>query len=89
MFGGFSSKNPIASFAPPSTPPASRTPSEWKVTLLEVKRLYLDRQYKQCAARSSEIFKGAMEPVRYTAGSQIRDVTDKAMNRFIQFTGPI
>lgn len=89
MFGGFSSKNPVASFAPPSTPPVPRTPSEWKAVLLDVKRLYLDRQYKQCASRSSEIFKGATEPVRYTAGSQIMDVTDKILNRFIQFTGPI
>lgn len=76
MFGGFSSKNSLVSFAPPSIPPAPQTPSEWKASLFEIKRLYLDRQYKQCAARSTEIFKSATKSVRYIAGIQTRGVPD-------------
>lgn len=55
MFGGFSTKNGETSFAFPSTPPPPRTPKEWKTTMVEVKRLYLNRQYKQCAARAVEL----------------------------------
>lgn len=75
MLGGFSSNNPTASFAP-ATPPAPRTPSEWKASLLEVKRLYLGRQYKQSAARSLEILKRSTEPVCHAYPSTHPDVSD-------------
>lgn len=90
MFGGFSSKNPIASFAPPATPPAPRTSSEWKASLLEVKSLYLERQYKQCAARSTEILKKATEPVRRASTTTpAMDQANGAIDRFNPSTRPI
>jgi hypothetical protein len=36
---------------------------EWKIVLKSVKVLYLKRQYKQCASRSTEILKGDKDPV--------------------------
>lgn len=87
MFGGFSSKNPITSFAPPATPPAPRTPSEWKASLLEVKSLYLERQYKQCAAHSTEILKRATEPVRRASTTTLAmDMANGVIDRFIPST---
>lgn len=55
MFGGALSKFGPASFAPPSTPPAPVTIREWKSALNGVKDLYLQRQYKQCAARCTDL----------------------------------
>lgn len=66
MFGGFSSKFGPVSFAPPSTPPAPQTIREWKTTLNGVKSLYLQRQYKQCAARCADLLAVAKEPVSST-----------------------
>ena len=61
MLGGFSTKNPMASFAYPSSPLPPQTPREWKVVFMEVKRLYLERQYKQCAARATELLEVTKE----------------------------
>lgn len=61
MLGGFSTNNPIASFACPSSPLPPQTPTEWKADLMEVKRLYLQRQYKQCAARATELLEATKE----------------------------
>ncbi|OOQ90126.1 hypothetical protein PEBR_05208 [Penicillium brasilianum] len=61
MLGGFSTNNPMASFACPSSPLSPQTPTEWKAGLMEVKRLYLQRQYKQCAARATELLEATKE----------------------------
>lgn len=45
---------------PPSRP---KTQSQWKSALQDVKSLYIQRQYKQCAARSSELLKNGSRPV--------------------------
>ncbi|KAJ5679228.1 hypothetical protein N7462_007472 [Penicillium macrosclerotiorum] len=63
MLGGFSSKNPAASFTFPSTPPPPRTREEWERVLIGVKHLYLQRQYKQCALRAAEISNSARKPI--------------------------
>lgn len=63
MLGGFSSKFGPASFAPPASIPAPQTIQEWKTTLNDVKSLYLQRQYKQCAVRCNELLTVANEPV--------------------------
>ncbi|KAJ5720575.1 uncharacterized protein N7483_008509 [Penicillium malachiteum] len=63
MLGGFSSKNGPPSFAFPSSRPAPLTTKDWKDTLMEVKRLYLQRQYKQCAARCVELLNKAKPTV--------------------------
>lgn len=63
MFGGFSSKSGPVSFAPPSTPPVPQTIREWKTALNGVKSLYLQRQYKQCAAHCADLLMVAKEPV--------------------------
>lgn len=39
------------------------TSAQWKSTLQEIKLLYMQRQYKRCAARSSSILSVAREPV--------------------------
>ncbi|KAK2757070.1 hypothetical protein FQN54_005039 [Arachnomyces sp. PD_36] len=36
---------------------------EWKIVLKNVKVLYLQRHYKQCASRSTDILKGARAPI--------------------------
>lgn len=59
MFGGFSSKNGPVSFAFPSTPQPPRTMKDWKIALMEVKRLYMERQYRQCAARCIDLLNKA------------------------------
>ncbi|KAF7715390.1 Uncharacterized protein PECH_002809 [Penicillium ucsense] len=46
---------PNASFAFPSKPPPPKTPKEWEAVLQEVKQLYQNRQYKQCAARATDL----------------------------------
>ncbi|KAJ5496055.1 hypothetical protein N7539_001171 [Penicillium diatomitis] len=51
MFG----LGPNASFAFPSKPPPPKTPKEWQAVLQEVKQLYENRQYKQCAARATDL----------------------------------
>ncbi|KAJ5083980.1 hypothetical protein NUU61_008559 [Penicillium alfredii] len=51
-----------ASFEFPSTV-LPRTPMEWKSVLKDVKVLYLQRQYKQCANRSVELLETAIEPI--------------------------
>lgn len=40
-----------------------RTREEWKAVLGKVKVLYLERSYKKCASRSTEILDGAKDPV--------------------------
>ncbi|KAJ5460379.1 uncharacterized protein N7458_001931 [Penicillium daleae] len=45
----------MASFVYSSSSLPPKTPKEWEVVLMEVKRLYLDRQYKQCAARATKL----------------------------------
>ncbi|KAJ5272631.1 hypothetical protein N7478_007756 [Penicillium angulare] len=59
MLGGFSSKNGPVSFEFPSTPPPPRTSKDWKCVLMEIKRLYQRRLYKQCAARCETILHNA------------------------------
>ncbi|KAJ5923662.1 hypothetical protein N7454_008907 [Penicillium verhagenii] len=63
MLGGFSSNNGPASFSFPSTHPAPRTMMDWKFSLLQAKRLYLQRQYKQCAAHCMKLLSCAKEPI--------------------------
>lgn len=63
MLGGFSSKNGQASFAFPSAPPSLRTMKEWKPALAKVKDLYLQGQYKKCAATCLELRKRGEKPV--------------------------
>lgn len=63
MLLGFSTKNPMASFAFPSSPLPPKTPEERTAVLMEVKRLYLDRQYKQCAARAIDLLTATKETV--------------------------
>lgn len=76
MFGGFSSKFGPASFAPPSTPPVPQTIQEWKTALNGVKSLYLQRQYKQCAARCADLLMVAKEPVSSAVFELIHYVTE-------------
>lgn len=45
-------------------PSVPRTRSQWKAALQGLKLLYAQRQYKQCAARSTELLKSATGPVR-------------------------
>lgn len=66
MFGGVSSKFGPASFAPPSTPPVPASFKEWKSALNGVKGLYLQRQYKQCAARCTDLLMVAKQDVHST-----------------------
>lgn len=40
-----------------------RTSEEWKAILEKVKVLYLERSYKRCVSRSTEILNGAKDPV--------------------------
>ncbi|KAJ5700892.1 hypothetical protein N7493_011938 [Penicillium malachiteum] len=63
MLGGFSSKNGPPSFAFPSSRPPQLTTKDWKHTVMEVKRLYLQRRYKQCAARCVELLNKAKPTV--------------------------
>ncbi|KAJ6010744.1 hypothetical protein N7451_002156 [Penicillium sp. IBT 35674x] len=63
MFGGFSSKNGPASFSFPSPSLRPVTMKDWKITLVEVKRLYLLKQYKQCAAHCMKLLANAKEPL--------------------------
>ncbi|KAJ5093580.1 hypothetical protein N7456_009441 [Penicillium angulare] len=59
MLGGFSSKNGPVSFEFPSTPPPPRTSKDWKRALMDIKRLYLRRLYKQCSARCVKLLDNA------------------------------
>ncbi|KAJ5168443.1 uncharacterized protein N7482_004037 [Penicillium canariense] len=63
MLGGFSTRISAASFAFPSSPPPPKTPQEWKMALMEVKRLYLQQQYKQCAAHAADIMMTAKRTI--------------------------
>ncbi|KAJ5759613.1 hypothetical protein N7520_006769 [Penicillium odoratum] len=66
MLGGFSSKNGPALFSFPSTRSAPSTMKDWKYSLIEAKRMYLQKQYKQCAAYSMKLLstaKGPIDPV--------------------------
>ncbi|KAE8165871.1 hypothetical protein BDV40DRAFT_285829 [Aspergillus tamarii] len=47
-------------FESPSVP---RSSQQWKAALHDVKLLYIQRQYKQCAARATELLKKAREPL--------------------------
>lgn len=67
MLGGFSSKSGPADFAPSTKVQAPQTILEWKTALNGVKSLYLQRQYKQCAARCTELLTVAKEPVCSTS----------------------
>ncbi|KAE8355281.1 hypothetical protein BDV28DRAFT_146269 [Aspergillus coremiiformis] len=49
-----------ALFESPSVP---RSSQQWKVALQKVKLLYIQRQYKQCAARAMELVENAREPL--------------------------
>jgi len=64
MFGGFSSKNGLASFSFPSPSLFPVTMKDWKIALMEVKRLYLLKQSKQCAAHCMKLLANAKGPVR-------------------------
>ncbi|KAJ6096540.1 hypothetical protein N7486_007286 [Penicillium sp. IBT 16267x] len=69
MLGGFSSKNGPAFFSFPSSSLSLVTTKDWKNALMEVKRLYLLKQYKQCAAHCMKLLanaRGPMEPVQKT-----------------------
>ncbi|KAF7174502.1 hypothetical protein CNMCM5623_007594 [Aspergillus felis] len=43
--------------------PSPQSPEQWKKTIQDVKLLYFQRQYKQCAARSFEIIEAVKEPI--------------------------
>ncbi|EAL93661.1 hypothetical protein KXV68_004102 [Aspergillus fumigatus] len=45
------------------TPLSPQSPEQWKQAIQEVKLLYLQRQYKQCAARSFEILEAVRGPI--------------------------
>ncbi|EAW18930.1 uncharacterized protein NFIA_088860 [Aspergillus fischeri NRRL 181] len=45
------------------TPSSPQSPEQWKQTIQDVKLLYFQRQYKQCAARSFEILEAVKEPI--------------------------
>ncbi|RHZ56042.1 hypothetical protein CDV55_104566 [Aspergillus turcosus] len=45
------------------TSPSPQSPEQWKQTIQDVKLLYFQRQYKQCAARSFEILEAVKEPI--------------------------
>ncbi|GFG15475.1 hypothetical protein IFM5058_07470 [Aspergillus udagawae] len=45
------------------TSPSPQSPEQWKKTIQDVKLLYFQRQYKQCAARSFEILEALEEPI--------------------------
>ncbi|KAL4868695.1 hypothetical protein BDV12DRAFT_197040 [Aspergillus spectabilis] len=47
----FETSSPLTSF------------TQWKLTLHEIKMLYIQRQYKRCVARSSSILSSAREPI--------------------------
>ena len=53
---------PSSSFNTPTSP---KTAKQWKAALKEVKLLYIQRQYKQCAARSTELLKSESGQVRF------------------------
>ncbi|KAJ5647081.1 hypothetical protein N7490_003453 [Penicillium lividum] len=64
MLGGFSSKNGPALFSFPSTRSAPSTMKDWKYSLIEAKRMYLQKQYKQCAAYCMKLLSTAkIDPV--------------------------
>lgn len=87
MLGGFSSKNPSTSFAPRFAPALPRTRTEWTGLLVEVKRLYLRRQYKQCATQARALLKTAKTPVySYFRVFQHSSPIDEACYRSIQST---
>ncbi|KAF5867058.1 hypothetical protein ETB97_006904 [Aspergillus alliaceus] len=46
-------------FEPPSVP---RSSQQWKIALKNIKVLYIQRQYKQCAAQATELIGQAREP---------------------------
>lgn len=54
------------------TPLSPQSPEQWKQAIQEVKLLYLQRQYKQCAARSFEILEAVRGPVSRTCCCQHR-----------------
>jgi hypothetical protein len=45
------------------TSPSPQSPEQWKQIIQDVKLLYFQRQYKQCAARSFEILEAVKESV--------------------------
>lgn len=51
---------PVSGFNAPASP---ETATQWKTALKEVKLLCIQRQYKQCAALSTELLKTASGPV--------------------------
>lgn len=63
MLGGFSSKNGPASFSIPSPSLFPVTIKDWKHALVEVKRLYFLKQYKQCAAHCMNLLANSKGPV--------------------------
>jgi hypothetical protein len=67
MLGGCSSKSGAADFAPSIKVQAPQSMLEWKSALNGVKSLYLQRQYKQCAARCTELLTVAKKPVCSTS----------------------
>ncbi|RHZ47380.1 uncharacterized protein CDV56_104045 [Aspergillus thermomutatus] len=56
----FSIVNKFIRFETSSSP---QSPEQWKQTIQDVKLLYFQRQYKQCAARSFEILETVKEPI--------------------------
>ncbi|RJE22463.1 hypothetical protein PHISCL_05195 [Aspergillus sclerotialis] len=58
----FSAPVPTPGFNASSSP---KTAKQWKAALKEVKLLYIQRQYKQCAARSTELLKSDSGPLVY------------------------